>query len=132
MNKLFESIDLENALNRVRDKRKIERGQERRVRKFFNSLSKKELDIWIPKFLKWEEKYEEFYYKKYIEQDSRLFNIVIDIIEKRAEYLGMTADLKEDFLSSAFRWNGYTFKHYVGQGCFWRIMKDGKQIFQSR
>lgn len=100
--------------------------QRNRIETYINKLEI--FDDWFPKFLKWEEKFEDYNYTvKNVQTESRIFNHLIDIFEPKAKIL----NLREDFLAKAFKYNGYTFKLYVGQGSFWRILKGKKVIFQS-
>jgi hypothetical protein len=59
-----------------------------------------------------------------------MFEILMNIIEELGEKIDIR-ELSEDFLGSAFSWNNYLFKLFIGQGSFWRIYKDGELIFQS-
>lgn len=101
-----------------------------RMCRMLDHLSKKEIHEWMDKFLEWEAKYEEMWYtKRYTITSSLLFNCLMTYTEKKGKKVKQTK--YEDFLAGAHKWKSYTFKLYVGQGSFWRILKDKEQIFQS-
>ena len=100
-----------------------------KVEKYINSIPEEELEIKFEKFLKWEEKYEEFHYThRHCHTNSMIFSNIVAYAEKNGI---KSKSLNEDFLSSKFTYKGYTFKLYCGQGCFWRIMKKRKFLFQT-
>ena len=123
---------IEHMRNHFENKAKIESHQFQRIEKYFNSLNSQQLDEWIPKFLKWEEEYEEFQYtERHVITSSNIFSTVLDVLKKYGSEHDVD-DYDEDFLSGVFTWGNYTFKLYCGQGCFWRIQdNDGKIIFQT-
>lgn len=101
-----------------------------RMCKMLDRLSKKKVHKWMDKFLEWETKYEEYWYtERHTLTNSLLFDCLMTYTEKKGKKLNLFKD--EDFLSKAHKWKGYTFKLYVGQGSFWRIMKDEERIFQT-
>jgi hypothetical protein len=105
------------------------RGLER-ISKILDPLPKKELKKWVKKLLKWEEKWEDMKYDKHhVETSSTLFNCFIAYTTNNGKRIKKNTE--EDFLASVHKWKGYTFKLYVGQGSFWRILKKDKVIFQS-
>ena len=110
-------------------KKSIEKTQKEKIIKYSDSLSKEKFEELFFKFLSWEHEYEEMYYARYIETHSTLFGLVVDIAEEHGKPVLVSLD--ENFLHKAFRWNGFIFKLYVGQGSFWRIQKGKKVIFQS-
>lgn len=106
-----------------------ERGFERMCR-MLDHLSKNEIHTWMDKFLEWEAKYEEYWYtERHTQTSSLLFNCLMKYTEKKGKKVKQTK--YEDFLAGAHKWKGYTFKLYVGQGSFWRVIKDKEEIFQT-
>jgi hypothetical protein len=101
-----------------------------RISKILESFkSEKELDDWLNYFFTWEEKFENMKRDKHFElTSSNIFDALCDYSEKNMD---KEFDLYEDFLSFAYSWKKYMFKLYVGQGCFWRVYKDDKLIFQT-
>jgi hypothetical protein len=99
------------------------------IEKFISKLSQEEIEKWMDKFLKWEEKYEEFRYDKRHEQaTSRIFNAFTNFIKKNGKEMRRSSEM---FCTGGWKWNKYTIKLYQGQGCFWRIWKNRKVIFQT-
>lgn len=111
---------------------RIESHQFQRIEKFFNSLNNQQLDEWIPKILKWEEDYEEYWYtERHTQTCSNIFSTLIEVLKKYG-FEHDVDDYNEDFLSGVFIWGNFTFKLYCGQGCFWRITdNEDKVIFQT-
>jgi hypothetical protein len=103
--------------------------QEERISKFIEKLSQEEIESWINKFLKWEDKYEERYYDKGIQTHSKIFGHLIDVLESKGKQIRIYRD--EMFCTNGFKWNKYKFKLYQGQGAFWRIWKGKKEIFTN-
>lgn len=82
----------------------------------------------IIKFSEWETKYEDRLYKNRICGESMLSNLLFDVIWT----IGKESKIyNEYFLQKKYIYKGLTFKLYVGQGSFVRIMKGKKLIFQS-
>jgi hypothetical protein len=100
-----------------------------RVSLMIENLKDDELYVWMKKFFKWEEKYEELQYNMGIITSSNIFNSLFEFIYKKGTEL--KNDFSEDFLSGVYEWRGYVFKIYQGQGCFFRVIKDDKYLFQS-
>ena len=104
--------------------------QRKRIGKFIKGLSKGEVDKWFDKFLEWESKYENMMYNRGVLTYSNVFGAVIDYFENNSRIIKV-GEQDEMFLAKAFKWKKYTFKLYQGQGCFWRILRKGEQIFQT-
>ena len=102
---------------------------ENRIRRYLSRLSDTQIDDTINKFFLWENKFEERKYKNGIQTTSMLFHSFIDYCEYHGK--DVTEEFDEPFLSSAFIWGNYTFKTYCGQGCYTRILKQEKEIFQT-
>ena len=97
-----------------------------RISRFIDSIESNEIDYNFNKFLKWEKEYEQMMYKKGILTNSNIFDSLMDYMETKCD---RHLSLQEDFVADAFIWRNYTFKLYIGQGSFWKILKDNKQIF---
>ena len=107
----------------------IEDKQLSRVRARIESIPEDQLEAEFLKFLKWEETWEEDQYvRNHCMTCSHAFGYMLTVLEEKGSRL---KKVREDFYSGGFKWNGYTFKMYCGQGCFWRILKGKKQIFQT-
>jgi len=80
------------------------------------------------RFFKWEEKYEEMFYRRGILTQSN----IMTAIQSAWEMAGDTdLDFDEEFFSGGASFRGYIFKTYCGQGCFARIVHKDKTIFQT-
>lgn len=132
------SIDLNKVLENIADyfdsdayKQSIvvKNHQYDRINRYFDYIPDIKFDQLVDRFLLWEKKYEEMYYKRNIETNSKIFSILMNIIQKDPDTIIL--DEQDDFLSISFKYKQYTFKLYSGQGCFWRILRDNEQIFQS-
>lgn len=109
----------------------IKDAQYTRVLNYIVNLSPSLLDSEFIRFLKWEEKYEEFQYDyRHKQTSSRLFNILMNVIKENYG-TEMPVLYEDDFVSDKFEAFDYVFTLFVGQGVFWRIEKDGKIIFQN-
>ncbi len=108
----------------------IRDAQYTRVLHYIVNLSPSLLESEFERFLKWERKWEEFQYDfRHKQTSSILFDVLIDIIEENyGNILFISKD--DDFVSNRFEANNYIFTSF-GQGAFWRIEKDGKEIFQN-
>lgn len=101
-----------------------------RISKFIDNLLEDQLNAWMDKFLKWEEKYEEYCYDvQHVQTTSQIFNGLTDYIKENGKEIGNTK--KEMFFSGGWKWKNYTFRLYCGQGCFWRIWRKRTVIFQT-
>jgi len=100
-----------------------------RIYRMINHLSDEDLEKWMDKFVEWEKKYEEMWYKRGVETSSLFFNSLYGFIRKNG--VDVSDRYSDDylFLSASDEWRGYTFKLYQGQGCFYKIEKNNKQIF---
>lgn len=103
--------------------------QSNRFQKYISSIPEERLSEEFEKFLKWEYNFEEDQYtRNHCLTSSNIFNCIISYARERGK---QNKRLNEMFLSEKFTFMDYTFKLYCGQGCFWRIMKKNKQIFQT-
>jgi uncharacterized protein with von Willebrand factor type A (vWA) domain len=100
-----------------------------RVQRYIDSIPVDQFEARFEQFLKWEEEWEEDQYvRNHCMTSSRIFGQIIKVLESRGTSL---RNRREDFFSGGFKWGKYTFKLYCGQGCFWRILKGRKIIFQT-
>lgn len=100
------------------------------ISKFIDNLPEDQIDVWMDKFLKWEEKYEEYCYDvRHIQTTSQIFAGLTDYIEEKGKEIRNTK--KEIFFAGGWKWKDYTFRIYCGQGCFWRIWRKRTVIFQT-
>ena len=103
-----------------------------RIAGYIGSLSDEELKTQLYRFLAWENKYEERWYKMYIQTDTMLFNRVIEAFEMLGEDFE-----EEDFFAGGHIYKNYIFKCYQGQECIYRVLDISKPIkdeliFQSK
>jgi hypothetical protein len=87
--------------------------------------SDKEVSRFRNWFLKWEEKYQDMWYARRVQTNSRLFEMVWIMFR---EY-GTELEANDDFLSERHEYRGYVMSLYRGQGAFFAITKNGKRIF---
>lgn len=99
-----------------------------RISRFVNSIQTNDIDFYFDKFLEWEKKFEERKYREGILTSSNVFNAITDYVESVCD---RHLNLDEDFLADAFVWRGYTFKLYVGQGSFWKILRNNEHYFTT-
>lgn len=114
---------------KFRREREISENQKLRVQRHIDSIAAEDFEKKFEDFLKWEEQWEDFQYvHRHVITSSTIFGKVIKVLEKRGTPL---RNRREDFFAGGFKWGKYTFKLYCGQGCFWRILKGRKIIFQT-
>lgn len=107
----------------------VDAAQFDRVQKYINTIPAEQFEARFEQFLKWEEEWENFQYDhNHVMTSSRIFGKILTVLEARGTSL---RNRREDFFSGGFKWGKYTFKLYCGQGCFWRILKGRKIIFQT-
>ena len=95
-----------------------------KIVEYVKSLSVKELDEVFTRFLKWEEDYEEMWYKKYVQTNSNIFDRILDAVK----ILGEDFEEQEDFFAYGYIYKNYIFKVYHGQGTIVRILDIAKPI----
>jgi hypothetical protein len=100
---------------------------ENHIIKKLSNANDAELEIILNHFFKWEEKMEDLYYARCIQTSSNLFDRLYDAWVK----LGEPFESDEDFFSGGSIYRGYVFKIFCGQGCFYRVEKNGEIIFQT-
>lgn len=106
-----------------------------KIRMIIHNCNSIELDNRIKSFLKWEEKVEDNHFKNGTLKASNLFNCLLSLFVEEGlsvydSFVEKNPD-KSDFLSDIYEYMGYELAIYVGQGCFYRILKDNECIFQS-
>jgi hypothetical protein len=118
----------------IEDFKRNEKLKQERINKWsmkiinkIKDISDDELHALFTRFLEWEEAYEELWYSRYVQTNSRIFGIITNVLKK----IGDEFESDEDFYSGGWTYRGYTFKCYCGQGCFWRIIYKNETIFQS-
>jgi hypothetical protein len=105
----------------------------KKIYDFIESVDPNDIPSLMDKFIKREEKYEEFQYTvMHRHKCSDLFNIVFDL----ATQYGNDGDevlnkYDSDFMGGAYEYKGYVFVVYIGQGSFYRIFNDEECIFQT-
>ncbi len=113
-------------------RKSIRDAQYSRVLHYICNLSPSLIDSELERLFKWERKYEEFQYDhRQVQTESILFRTLIKVLQ---ENYGTEMDmlgLYDEFVNERFEAFGYVFSLFVGQGAFWRVEKDDKQIFQS-
>ena len=126
-----EQIQIDMEIARYGCKKSIIDSQHTRVLQYICNIPVNNIEKEFFKFLDWEKKYETFqYYYRHKQTESILFSRIINVIE---EEFGKPITIKknEDFVSGKFKYMGYTFTLFIGQGSFWRIEKENKTIFQN-
>ena len=127
----LESPEGKESIVRFGEKMRIEQENEDKwknhVLNHLNKFTDEDLAWELDLFFIWEEALEERYYKQYIQTSSCIMNILYKVWVEN----GVELELEEDFLSSAHEYRGHIFKLYCGQGCFYRVLRDGKNIHQS-
>lgn len=122
---------MEGVIEREKKKKEIFDSQVKRVYTYYKSLSKKERKELIDKFLKWEVKYEDYYYmERHTQTTSILWTIFYSILVENGK--DVTKKYRdEDFLGSAYQYKKWLVKTYCGQGCFDRLYYNNEEVFQT-
>lgn len=94
--------------------------QDAQIQRILPYLTEEYLD----RFFVWEKMFQEKQYQKGIDTSSHLFFILTLALIPLKELL----DIDEDFMGDHSRYLNYTFKLYNGQGSFWKVYKNEKQI----
>ena len=127
----LESPEGKESIVRFAEKMRVEQENEDKwkthVLNHLNKLTDDELVSELDRFFIWEEALEDRYYKQYIQTSSCIMNILYKVWVEN----GVELELEEDFLSSAHEYRGHIFKLYCGQGCFYRVLRNGENIHQS-
>jgi hypothetical protein len=127
----LESPEGKESMVRFAEKMRVEQENEDKwknhVLNHLNKFTDEDLAWELDLFFIWEEALEERYYKQYIQTSSCIMNILYKVWVEN----GVDLELEEDFLSSAHEYRGHIFKLYCGQGCFYRVLRNGETIHQS-
>ena len=86
---------------------------------FFEELSDDTINELAPKFLKWEEDYEDMFYFRGIQTHSNILSSLLDLARKYGKHL----DCDEDFCGFKGEYRGYVVALYNGQGSIIEITK---------
>ena len=132
LKEILEDEDFKSFTDYLQEKEDILNRNTNRIRRFLSSKSDEEIDKIICNFIKWEDKYEEMYYKRSILTSSNIFSAVINYCSTHGIEIEIDDLPYEDFLGRRFSWGDYKFSRYDGQGSFWRIEKDDEIIYQSK
>ena len=128
LRKFLESEEGKESVKRFKRSAEIREIRKESVSRFIKDLNDNDFESLFSKLLQWETKKEDYYYDvKHVIKQTHIFNNVIDSFFK----LGKPYKSKDDFFSGGCKYRGYTIKIYCGQGCFTRICKGKKIIFQS-
>ena len=129
LDEFIKSPDYDKFIERQVFARKLEQKQKDTINNYIDSLTKKELKVLIDKVIIWEQKYEEMLYKRYIQGESLLFSRIMSVLTEKGKH---SKKIEEDFMCASFKWNGYKFNYYCGQGTILKIYNNnGENIFQS-
>jgi len=123
---------LEDFADYISIKKEIEDAHENRILRLLHAQKDDTVHDFIIKILKWEEKWEEMKYSKhFVQTESNIFAALTRLLMKMGTPLDVDGANSETFLASGFTWEDFTFKIYIGQGAFVRVMYKEEQIFQS-
>lgn len=122
---------LDSYFEKEKLKEEIRKIQRKRIVSYYKSLNKKERKELIDKFLKWETKYEDYWYmNRHTQTTSILWSLFTSHITKKGKDVYKKYS-DEDFLGSAHQYKKWTLKTYCGQGCFDRLFYNDEEVFQT-
>lgn len=127
MEDYFESPEGKKSIENFGKKLKREDDRKKEMWKFLENLSNKQFEELLPRFIKWEETFEEREYIKGKHKSSNIFNTIFGAIESNAK----SCDDKSMFFGGGSTYRGYDWKVFIGQGSFYTIEKNGERIFTS-
>jgi len=132
LDKLSDTIDdffkSQRADEYFKEIKKLRKNKNRYINKYTNLLKKCDnINIFMDKIFLWEHKYEEKKYMNGVSATSNFFQIIFNVWERN----GKEEVIDEPFLTESYTWLEYTFKIYVGQGVYFRVVKNNKIIFYS-
>lgn len=113
---------MENTIKKMLWERHVKDIHAQRVFRYINDHNPD-----FERFFKWERKFQEKQYDKFIQTNSNIWTALWSVVQLE----GVVLDYYEDFLESAYEYKGYVFELYVGQGCFYRVLKNNELVFQS-
>lgn len=106
---------------------KIEDDRKKHMWSFLESLSDVQFDELLPRFIEWEERFENREYDKGKLKASNIWNTLFGSITDNCE----SCDDDSMFYGGGSTYRGYDWKVFIGQGSFYTIEKNGERIFQS-
>lgn len=127
MHEWFESEEGKKSVENFGKKLKIEDDRKKHMWSFLESLSDEQFDELLPRFIKWEEKFEGREYDKGKLKASNIWNNVFGVITDYAPQY----ENDDMFFGGGATYRGYQWIVYIGQGSFYTIEKDGERIFTS-
>jgi len=83
--------------------------------------AEEDIEILIDKFSSWDENLIEMNPKLWVDVNSNIFNTMVKIFI----CCGVKYDLYDDYLGVAYLYRGYILKIYQGQGCLYKLKKEG-------
>ena len=127
MHEWFESEEGKKSVENFGKGLKIKDDRKKHMWSFLESLTFEQFNELLPRFIKWEEKFEDREYDKGKLKTSNIWNNVFDaIMDYAPEY-----ENDDMFFGGGATYRGYQWIVYIGQGSFYVIEKDGKRIFTS-
>ena len=87
--------------------------------------TEEDVSVLAEKFLVWEDNIIEINPNLWVDANSNIFNRMVKIFV----CLGIKYQLYDGYLGVAYLYRGYVLKIYQGQGCLYRLKKDGVIIF---
>lgn len=109
-------------------KQLIDDHQYNKVFKYVKNLNNEDFILKLKAFLKWEKKYQDYYYDHhFIETNSTVLDILYKIFCENGEPL----EIKDEhgFMDGNFTYKGVNMQLFVGQGAFFKIFYQGEQLF---
>lgn len=87
--------------------------------------TEEDIRVLAEKFLSWEDNVIEINPNLWVDANSNIFSRMVKIFV----CLGIKYPLYDGYLGVAYLYRGYVLKIYRGQGCLYRVKKDGVIIF---
>lgn len=87
--------------------------------------TEEDINVLVDKFLLWEDNIIEINPNLWVDANSNIFNRMVKIFI----CLGINYQLYDGYLGVAYLYKGYVLKIYQGQGCMYRLRKEGVIIF---
>ena len=105
------------------DEQRMQRNTTRVINRI-RDISDTELDSLFQRLVIREKRYQDMFYKRGVETESKMFSVV----RKVWEMLGDDFESDEMFFCEGYIYRGYVFKTYCGQGCFTALEFKGKRL----
>ena len=87
--------------------------------------TEEDINVLVDKFVLWEDNIIEINTNLWVDANSNIFNRMVKIFI----CLGVKYQLYDGYLGVAYLYRGYVLKIYQGQGCMYRLRKEGVIIF---